>query len=228
MTERTMGEKEKYFRQIYKIFSDFEVPLILIQGTLLGAIRENSLLTGDDDFDFAVLSTVPYENILQAINYFPEILKWTGWETYSTPEGKTVHWSFCNPGTLQPTFGVKMIFPTRDPKLVCAVSQYISRKPGDEALTLFPKELFDPPIEIKFLGIKILVPNPPEKWLEMNYGIDWRTPVKGYSWMKNKQWRIVRVTECEESPWIQIIRQNCKVREKWLAKENAKRQTPRY
>ncbi|GAH86964.1 unnamed protein product, partial [marine sediment metagenome] len=28
-----------------------------------------------------------------------------------------------------------------------------------------------------------------------------------------------RVTECKESPWSQIIRQNCEVREKWLKQQ---------
>ncbi|GAG97124.1 unnamed protein product, partial [marine sediment metagenome] len=109
----TNEEKIKYFRQIHKICQDFQVPLILIQGTLLGAIRENALLSWDKDFDFAVLSSVPYENILKAINYFSETLKWTGWETYSTPEGKTIHWSFSNLRISQPTFGIKMLFPLK-------------------------------------------------------------------------------------------------------------------
>lgn len=48
---------------------------------------------------------------------------------------------------------------------------------------VFESRLFSDLKEIEFRGIKCLVPNPPEEYLESWYGRDWRTPTRDWlSW----------------------------------------------
>jgi len=212
-----MDEKQKIdnFLHVKEVADKYEVPLILCQGILLGAVRENRLLPWDGDFDFFILSSIPYENIVAMINHFTK----EGcniWETYNIPNGTSIHWSFAHsPISGKSTFGFKILYPSKDPKFLCAITCYLGRDAG-AAMTLFPRGMFDPPQEFEFLGKTFLVPKPPEKWIEMNFGTDWKTPVMGYSWMKNKQWKIALVQNMPESPWPYATRIDGQARLDWL------------
>lgn len=50
----------------------------------------------------------------------------------------------------------------------------------------FPTRLFESPLEMEFLGQKVRVPNPPEEYLRLAYGKDWRIPKKD-GWIND--WR---------------------------------------
>ena len=43
-------------------------------------------------------------------------------------------------------------------------------------LSILPLRIFIQPMEIEFIGQKFLVPNPPEEYLRLKYGPEWRTP----------------------------------------------------
>lgn len=51
---------------------------------------------------------------------------------------------------------------------------------------VFPLKLFTDPKEITFLGEKFYVPNPPEEYLRLCYGKNWRIPIKE-GW--REEWR---------------------------------------
>jgi len=212
-----MDEKQKIanFLHVKEVADKHKVPLILCQGVLLGAIRENRLLPWDGDFDFFILSSIPYKNIVAMIDQFSEEGS-NIWETYNIPDGTPIHWSFAHsPASGKSTFGFKILYPSKDPNFFCAVTCYLGRDAG-AAMTLFPKDMFDPPQEFEFLGKTFLVPKPPEKWIEMNFGANWKTKVLGYSWMKNKQWKIALVNKMPESPWPYATRIDGQTRLDWL------------
>ena len=122
-----MDEKQKTanFLHVKEIADKYEIPLILCQGVLLGAIRENRLLPWDGDFDFFILSSIPYENIVAMIDYLTEEGS-NIWETYNIPDGTPIHWSFAHsPASGKATFGFKMLHPSKDPNFLCAVTCYL-------------------------------------------------------------------------------------------------------
>lgn len=198
--------------RVKKIFDGFSVPLILGKGVLLGVIRENQILPWDSDIDLFILASNPYENIVRAVN----LMNKSGfefWETYKTPKGKIIHWSFA------PTHGntpacIKMLYLSKDSRFLMETGIALGKRKA--TITLLPTRLFNPPKEITFLGQKFLVPNPPEEYLSKNYGENWRTPIKDGGWKRGRKWKIRFANECEESPWSKIIRENAPERIKHL------------
>lgn len=45
----------------------------------------------------------------------------------------------------------------------------------------FPKEIFETTVQHKIYGVNYPMPNPPEKYLEYEYGKNWRTPIKRWN-----------------------------------------------
>jgi len=203
---------EKDLLRIKKIFDEFNVPIILGKGVLLGVIRENQILPWDSDIDLFILASNPYENIVKAI----DLMNKSGfefWETYKIPKGKIIHWSFA------PTRGntpacVKMLYPSKDPKFLIETGIALGKRKA--TITLLPVHLFNPPKEIIFLNQKFLVPNPPEEYLAKNYGNNWRMPIKNGGWKRGRKWKIRFANECEESPWPTIIREDAPARIEYL------------
>lgn len=193
----------------------FNVPLILSHGVCLGVIRENRFLPWDSDIDLFILSSAPYENVVKAIKFVNDS-GFEFWETYRTPKGKIIHWSFA------PTLGniavcIKMLHPSRDPKFFLETGIALGqRRP---TITLLPSRFFNPPKEIKFLNHKFLVPNPPEEYLTGCYGSNWRVPTRRTDiWREGRKWKIYLAAACKESLWSHIIRENAPARIRYLRK----------
>lgn len=197
---------------IKEAFDKFKVPMILAKGVLLGAIRENRILPWDGDIDLFTLASAPYVNVLRTIELIHN-LGFEFWETYKTPAGKLIHWSFA-PTRGNTPVGIKMLCPSKDPKFVVETGIALGKRRA--TITLLPAHLFDPLKEIEFLDHKFLVPNPPEEYLTKNYGGNWRTPIKDGTWKQGRTWRICLAVECKESPWPEIIREDAPARIKFL------------
>lgn len=184
-----------------KIFDECGAPLILAQGILLGAVRENRILPWDGDIDLYLLSSVPYDNIIRAIQKIRDS-GFGFWESYHIPTGKIIHWSFAASKN-EVAICFKILHPAKNPDFICETGIYLGgRRP---TITLLPARLFFPPAKIQFLGQTFLAPNPPEEFLVGEYN-DWKTPVKNGSWMKLRSWPTFFAKECKESPWSDIIR----------------------
>lgn len=190
----------KSLLEIRDVFDKFKLPLIVTAGALLGIIRENRLLPWDHDLDLWTLSTASYSNItdamerLQKQNFMP-------WELYETATGKIIHWTFRR-GDFN--VGIKVLHPTKDVQSMCATGIFWGRKKG-VTLTVIPSHFVFPPAEIEFLGKTFLVPNPPKKYLEIQYG-NWKVPVKDNSFLAYRNWEVHLVKDCPLSPWEDVIR----------------------
>lgn len=135
---------------------EFNVKCWLQDGTLLGLIRDNKLIEWDNDADMACHGSDWNPKILDE-------LKKKGFRI----EGR-------------PGIGPRM---TRRNNSV-DIFLYRTEDNGLWSWSAFKKRTeyrFDMPpfnlIEKEFWGEKFLIPEDPEKWLEIKYGKNWRTPV---------------------------------------------------
>lgn len=174
----------KSLLEIREVFDEFKIPLIITAGALLGIVRENRLLPWDHDLDLWTLSTPSYTNVRSAMEKL-EKLNFIPWELFKVPSGKIVHWTF-HRGDFN--IGIKVIHPTKDEKFMCATGIFWGREKG-VTLTLIPRHFIYPPAEIEFLRRKFLVPNPPEKYLETQYG-NWKVTIKDNSFLVFRNWNV--------------------------------------
>lgn len=190
----------KSLLEIREVFDEFKIPLIITAGALLGIIREKRLLPWDHDLDLWTLSTSSYTNIKNAMEKL-EKLDFIPWELYKIPSGKIIHWTFHRNDF---NIGIKIVHPTKDEKFMCATGIFWGRRKG-VTLTLIPRHFVFPPVEIEFLERKFLAPNPPEKYLETQYG-NWKVPIKDNSFLAYRNWKVYLAKKCKLSLWEDIIR----------------------
>jgi len=131
------------------------IPFILIFGTLLGAIREKGFIVYDSDVDVACYAQ-DHKKIINVVK---------------TLESKGFYVPNKNECPLHDHFFVRngeridiWWFDEIDDDWV--YDKYIR----------YNKKYFDNPESIEFLGTAFLVPNNPEKFLELTYGEDWKVP----------------------------------------------------
>ena len=142
-----------------RILDGLGVAFYLRDGICLGAIREGGIIPWDDDIDFGTtfgLHGFSEQMIEPIITAFQD----AGF--YVRPDHFDTHVYLCllkNRHLLSLTF----FRPNRG---------HVWIYPG----LALPLRLFDQLKEIEFLGETFHVPNPPEEYLELKYGPDWRTP----------------------------------------------------
>ena len=146
--------------KLKELFDEAGIQFSLVFGTLLGAVRNGTVIPGDDDMDIYVWD----EEKLRAhiVDFHNRGLKLCR----------------CFPGKLY-TF---MVSPA------CRIDVYIygelkgilslpwRRSCISIAGTETPRKFFTGYQEIEFLGEKVLCPENPERLLEFWYGSDWRIP----------------------------------------------------
>lgn len=146
-----------------KLFSEKRIRFALAYGTLLGAIREKSLIEGDEDVDVftddeeALYNNLPffYENDLRLIRMV---------------RGKIYSFRSSVGGYID-------VYILRPLKWYNIWSLYCFSL----ADLVTPKRFFREYREIDFLGDTYLCPYEPEKLLVFWYGKTWRTPVRSHS-----------------------------------------------
>lgn len=148
-----------------EVLSTISVSPFLVDGTLLGAIRENTFMDHDKDLDMGVFIE----------EYVPEI------QTKMIDAGFTHHRTF---GT--PAKGLELAFKKHDIKLDIF---FYYREPGTRfhAAWLRGRTLrydywdFGLKSLTLFGGHVFRVPDDPVRFLETKYG-DWKIPVKEWDW----------------------------------------------
>lgn len=147
---------QKNLKEVYNVFNKHNIPLIMIFGTLLGAIREKNFLDCDNDIDLAAFWT-DRDRILEVVkkelsSFTVQDIQYPHDINLIRDNEKIELWLFedCNTHYIY------------DPKR-CGNIKY-------------NKEFFDKAIKHNFLGINATVPLDPKRFLEVTYGPTWVTP----------------------------------------------------
>jgi len=147
----------KMFKEVYSIILELNLKAWLTKGTLLGVIRENKFIEGDDDIDFHFLEKDFVEHMHELKKKFIE----QGY-IVRLVEGKNPKMSLFKHGVMVGMVGLK------------EQGDWLTRP-----IRKYPKHLFLNEQYVEFCGLRCLIPSPPEKYLEFVYGPSWKIPDKG-------------------------------------------------
>ena len=155
-TAKDLLEKIKF------CFDNITLPFYLCYGTLLGAIREKTLIKGDEDLDVFITdenklyNSLPYlrDSGLQLIRRVPNVV----YSFRSIGEGYV------------------------DVYILSKLKWYNPWHTYCYALEskIQPKYFFHEFEPITFLGVSCMCPKDPERILEFWYGKSWRIPIRGH------------------------------------------------
>lgn len=155
----------KVLKEVKQILDSFGITFFLRQGTCLGAIRDNAFIPWDDDIDVGSvlgLHGITEESLDQVVA------------------------AFRNNGFLarKERLGENPYLPLVKSSVRC---DWTCFNIADDHIVQFPflktpVSLFTQLKEITFIGEKFHVPNPPEEYLRLKYGDEWKTPKKSGSY----------------------------------------------
>ncbi|HEX6928639.1 MAG TPA: LicD family protein [Gammaproteobacteria bacterium] len=191
-------KKERYFNLVRKIetwFETLDYPVMVSHGTLLGLYRDGDLIPHDDDFDCLYLSreTTARAVALERREIVRGLLK----AGFKCRVGKTGHIKISN------KYVEVDLMPAWIENDTLFVSSY-SQISGASRFVL-------PPRRIKWKPFGMLTAfNRPKKFLEGQYGPNWRKPDPGYRLIlteKGKRNRKALVPPQEEMDLVRELRQ---------------------
>lgn len=148
-------------KEIKQILDDSGVTFWLRRGTCLGAIRENGFIPWDYDIDLGTVigfQEFPEKSLNQIIIAFRN-------------NGFAVKIERRRYGLYIPLTKLSI---TTDWCCYKIINDCIEEYPR----LIFPVSLFTQLKEIDFIGERFYVPNPPEEYLRLAYGENWRVPQK--------------------------------------------------
>jgi hypothetical protein len=156
---------EAFLRDFIAASREAGMKPFLMWGTLLGHVRERGLLKHDKDLDMGILAADWSKR-----HALVEAMRKRGYELRHELDYKIV---FERRDQLT-RMDIDVFFPWQG-KMVC-----LSRvRDGSFRGAWFRPDAFDNFRDSTFLGIGVLIPDPPEPVLDAIYG-DWRTPIKSY------------------------------------------------
>ncbi len=153
--------------------------LFVAYGTLLGLIRENTLLGHDDDVDaMFLLDSTDAKSAGEEFSNIAQTLSSAGQNITSVFPGGNLHWKTSN-GVVLDVFGCWADTET--------LNGYMFSFSGSKS------DIF-PTVTRNLHGLKITTPAAPERFLEGIYGVEWRIPDPQFQW-RPKQETLNRMTE---------------------------------
>jgi hypothetical protein len=160
-----MAVAERLLLEAKEIMDSLGVKFFLRQGTCLGAVRDNAFIPWDDDLDLGVIlgsNGFTEQSIEPILAAFRE----SGYYVQTGRSNSVIYST-----ALKDNVRIDILFHQ-------IIREQIYHWPG----IWFPIRLFNPLKEITFLGETFAVPNPPEEYLGIKYGPNWRTPKRlGYA-----------------------------------------------
>ena len=160
-----MAIAKKLLLEVKETMDRNGVQFFLRQGTCLGAIRDGAFIPWDDDLDLGVIlgaNGFTEQSVESLLADFRE----GGYYVQSESSDSTIYTTL-----LKNMMRVDILFHR-------VIDEQIYHWPG----IWFPVTLFNQLKEINFIGETFLVPNPPEEYLRIKYGPNWKTPKKfGYA-----------------------------------------------
>lgn len=163
-------EGQKALLTLHKIFSELNAKYFLILGTALGAYRDNGFTPTEKDIDIGFL----YENFTPIIGDLAKALVLAGFTVRPIS---------------QPFNRCRVLVAHRNSVKIDLVSYPIWRNkrfcsnadPKTRRYSVVHNRLMLEEYEtITVFGKEFLVPSPIEKYLELEYGPEWRTPVQDH------------------------------------------------
>ncbi|RAP31433.1 hypothetical protein DID78_01190 [Candidatus Marinamargulisbacteria bacterium SCGC AG-343-D04] len=162
-TQNITLKNEDWLIKFNQILSKNNIKTILLFGSCLGVIRQNSLIDYDHDADIGIF----FEDLLSFHNCLPELEK-EGFYISKTKKFK-IHINMPNTDFCIDLMPVKKIqnifFKLFGYKWFCD-------------MIYFKDNFFESPKKINFKSQVFFTPNPTELYLEKTYGKNWRTPIK--------------------------------------------------
>lgn len=152
-------------REMKRILDDAGVRFFLRQGTCLGAIRDNALIPWDDDLDLGSvigLHGLTEEMAERVAATFRE-------KGYIVKQEHQDH-------------GLMIVLVKDSIRTEWCCFRIFGDSVYQYPAVRTPLRLFTDLEEIEFLGEKFLVPSPPEEYLRLKYGDEWKTPKKSGSY----------------------------------------------
>ncbi len=161
--------------EIKEIFDRLNIRFYLSDGTMLGAVRSKSFISGDKDID---LRTPAKEWDFSAFKGFEEkgfrCIKIARPKLY---RDKASGFNLFKRG-IRVGVGLNYYYPPEN------LIVYLSGRPLDHA-TVQSARFYNGDYFTDFLGVKFRIPYPPEEYLEALYNKGWRTPTS---------WKVMRAT----------------------------------
>jgi len=164
---------ERNLKEAKVILDNLGVVFLLQSGSCLGAVRDNAFIPWDDDIDIVSVMGVnglTEETIYAAMAAFRSKGYYVK-KNYSVLDGPPYAISH----------SVIKDYARIDWACMLVVDDVVRSYPGVQ----IPATSFTHPKEIEFLGGKFFVPNPPEEYLRLKYGVHWRIPRKAGEYEKD-------------------------------------------
>lgn len=164
---------ESFLRDFAEACGEARMDPFLMWGTLLGCVREGGFLKHDTDIDVGILAPdwPKRRSLIEAMRRRGHGLVFS----------RNYKMRFLGRDLLA-HLDVDVFFPWEG-KMICFDIQESNKLVG----AWFPLDAFDNFRSLTFSGIRVSIPDPPERVLETVYG-DWRTPVKEYDWSRIPNW----------------------------------------
>ena len=160
-----MAVAERLLLEAKEIMDRLGVKFFLRQGTCLGAVRDNAFIPWDDDLDLGVILE-PNGFTQQSIESILVAFRQSGYYAQTELSNSVTLLT-----ALKDNIRIDILFHQ-------VIREQIYHWPG----IWLPARLFYQLKEIPFLGKTFSVPNPPEEYLRIKYGPNWRTPKRlGYA-----------------------------------------------
>lgn len=168
---------KEVFLEASEILNKFHVKYYLSDGTMLGAIREKDFILWDHDidlrtpaknWDFSICKEFERNGFRCRKSIIPMLYN-------NLPSGFNVYKQGIDFG-----LGLNYYYPPED------IVVFLAGKPSSCG-TLQPAGFYRGNHFIDFLNIKVMIPFPPEDYLESIYGTNWRIPIRNSSWGANRK-----------------------------------------
>jgi hypothetical protein len=159
---------QRNLKEAKQIFDQMGIVFLLYSGTCLGAIRDDAFIPWDDDMD--VISVVGINGLTdESVDAAVSVFKKNGY--------------FVRESTSPYARSMSMIKDHVRIGWDCTpiIDDSIYAYPG----VRIPSSFFTQPAQFRFLGERFLVPNPPEEYLRLKYGEEWRIPKKAGAYEKD-------------------------------------------
>ena len=161
MRSMHMADAGKVLLEIRQVLNDTNIIFFLRHGTCLGAVRDGELIPWDDDIDIGSIigmHNLDKPSILQAVDRF----KRAGFQV------KVLETDF-HIGVELSKLGIPV-----DWTCYRVLEKSILQYPGVK----IPVQIYEDLGTVSLLDKLFLVPSPPEEYLTLKYGPDWRVPKK--------------------------------------------------